>query len=262
MRWYTGDPIYDTILLIALLLPLFTAIASRFMTAPYGRFGDAWPWAKVDARLGWFLMELPATLVFWLCFLRGDRTTELVPALIAGIWAVHYLNRGFLFPLLMRVPRGSRTFSVFLVVTGMFVTSIHGYLNGQFLAQHAHHLTRDWLGDPRFLGGLALYVGGLALNIHSDAIVRRLRTVDELERGVKVYRIPRGGGFTLVSNPQYFGELIAWIGFALLTWSLAGVYILTISAANLIPRAVANHRWYIDKFPDYPRRWILVPFLF
>lgn len=262
MRWYTDDPIYDTILLIALVMPLLTVLVSRFMTAPYGRFGDAWPWAKLDARLGWFLMELPATLVFWLCFLGGPHANDPVPALIAGIWAVHYLNRGFLFPLMMRVPRGSRTFGVFLVVTGMFVTSLHGYLHGTFLANYADHLTPAWLGDPRFLAGVALYVLGMTLNIHSDAIVRNLRTADELERGVKSYRIPRGGGFTFVSNPQYFGELVAWTGFAMLTWSLAGLFILTISAANLIPRAIANHRWYVQKFPDYPRRRILVPFLY
>ena len=152
---------------------------------------------------------------------------------------------------------------MFLVAFGMIVTSIHGYLSGYYLSRYAEHLTPAWLGDPRFILGVALYAGGLALNVHSDAVVRRLRSVAEVERGTKVYRIPRGGGYHLVSNPQYLGELLAWSGFALLTWSLAGVFILTLSAANLIPRAIANHRWYHRTFPDYPRhRRVLVPFLF
>jgi len=47
-----------------------------------------------------------------------------------------------------------------------------------------------------------------------------------------------------------------------MTWSLAGVFILGISAANLVPRAFATHRWYRDKFPDYPRhRRALIPFV-
>jgi 3-oxo-5-alpha-steroid 4-dehydrogenase 1 len=263
VRWYTDDPVYDTILLVALLLPPVTVLASRFLNAPYGKYGESWPWGKLSGRLGWFLMELPATLVFWPAFLTGPRACELVPALIAGIWGVHYFNRGFLFPLMMRVPRGSRTFGIFLVAFGMMVTTLHGYLSGYYLSRYADHLTPEWLCDGRFIVGLALYIGGLALNVHADAMVRRLRSREEVARGTKVYRIPRGGGYHFVSNPQYLGELVLWTGYALLTGSLAGVFILALSAANLVPRAIANHRWYVQKFPDYPRhRKILVPFLF
>jgi 3-oxo-5-alpha-steroid 4-dehydrogenase 1 len=111
--------------------------------------------------------------------------------------------------------------------------------------------------------GAAAYGSGLALNIHSDAILRNLRTRAEVERGETSYRIPHGGGFRFVTNPQYFGELLAWLGFAAMTWSLAGVFILTLSAANLVPRAIATHRWYRERFPDYPKeRRVLVPYVF
>jgi hypothetical protein len=34
------------------------------------------------------------------------------------------------------------------------------------------------------------------------------------------------------------------------------------TAANLVPRAVAHHRWYRERFADYPaERKALVPFL-
>ncbi|MBM4468809.1 3-oxo-5-alpha-steroid 4-dehydrogenase, partial [Rhodococcus hoagii] len=72
--------------------------------------------------------------------------------------------------------------------------------------------------------------------------------------------IPMGGGFRFVSSPAYLGELIAWAGFALLTWSLAGVVIFLITAGNLIPRAIATHKWYRDKFVEYPGdRKALIP---
>ncbi|MCA9711217.1 MAG: hypothetical protein KDK70_35595 [Myxococcales bacterium] len=263
MSWYTPDPVYDTILAVALLMPPATLLASRFISAPYGRFGERFPLPKLHARWGWMLMELPATLVFWPAFLSGPRAGWTVPSIIAGIWAFHYLNRGFVFPSLLRVPRGSRTFSVMVVTTGMVVTTLHGYLHGYFVSRYGDHLTDAWLTDGRFLLGIALYVAGMALNLHSDAVLRALRTPQEVERGDKVYRIPRRGGFLLVTSPQYLGELTAWVGFALVTWSLAGVFILAISAANLVPRAIATHRWYRDRFPDYPAgRKILVPFVF
>ena len=80
--------------------------------------------------------------------------------------------------------------------------------------------------------------------------------------GTKEYRIPRGGLFRWVSSPSYLTELGAWAGFALCTWSLAGVFIFLISAANLVPRAFATHRWYRERFPDYPpERKALIPYV-
>lgn len=261
MGWYTGDAVFDTILAIALSIPPMAAVALLFMRAPYGRFGsDAR--VKVGARLGWFLMELPATVVFYAAYLSGPRRGELVPMILAGIWSIHYVNRGFVFPYSIRAPKGSGgNFGVLVLVSGMFVTALHGYLNGTYFARLGPFEDR-WLSDPRFLAGVAIYFGGLALNVHSDAVLRRLRTPAEIARGEKVYRIPMGGGFRMVTSPSYLGELIMWTGFSLFTWSLPGVFILAISAANLIPRAVANHRWYKEKFTDYPRdRRALIPFL-
>ncbi|MCV7095378.1 hypothetical protein H7H99_09725, partial [Mycobacterium kubicae] len=127
-----------------------------------------------------------------------------------------------------------------------------------------------WLRDPRFLVGLAIYLCGFALLLSSESIVRNLRDKKNLGGGTSglraggssEYRIPFGGGFRFVTSPAYLGELIAWSGFALLTWALPGVVILLITAGNLIPRALATHRWYQEKFTDYPTdRKALIPYL-
>ena len=66
-----------------------------------------------------------------------------------------------------------------------------------------------------------------------------------------------------MSNHSYFTELISFTGFAIATWSLGALFVLAVSAANLIPRAFQVHRWYLEKFPDdYPRdRKVLIPFI-
>lgn len=263
MLWYTDDPVFDTILVIALLMVPLTAVSLRFMSAPYGRFAERRFWG-VNARVGWLLMELPSTLVFWPFFLAGPNAGQTVPMVLAGIWGIHYLNRGFIFPLLIRVPKqGGATFGAPVLLVGIFTTAVHGYLNGTFFSRLGAHFTPEWLTDPRFLVGVAIYASGLVLNVHSDAVIRNLRTKEEVERGDKIYRIPRGGGFTFVTNPHYLGELMMWTGFTLFTWSLPGVFILTLSMANLVPRAVETHKWYRERFPDYPRsRRALVPFLY
>ncbi len=263
MTFYTGDPTYDTVLGIALGAVVLVAIAACFLPSTYGRFGSKKFGLALDPRIGWFLMELPATLSFLYFFFKGPRRGELVPLIFLGIWLIHYSNRGFLFPLLMRVPKGAQaTFSLMIVVVGWMATSVHGYLHATFIAGLGQHFTTAWLHDPRFLCGLIVYYACLAGNIHSDSILRNLRTPAEVASGKRVYRIPYGGLFRYVTNPSYLTELCGWAGFALCTYSLAGVYIFTISAANLVPRALATHRWYRERFPDYPpERRALIPFI-
>ena len=97
----------------------------------------------------------------------------------------------------------------------------------------------------------------MVLNVHSDHLLRRLR-----EPGETGYKVPAGGGFRYVSAPNYLGEIVEWIGFALAAQTLAAWAFAAFTFANLAPRAVANHRWYRERFADYPRqRRALIPFL-
>jgi 3-oxo-5-alpha-steroid 4-dehydrogenase 1 len=243
MTWYTGDPTYDTVLTLAFALVALVFIGAAFVKSPYGRFAsDKWG-INLSPRVGWFLMELPATLSFVFFYFQGHNRFEIVPL--------------FFFP-----KGATASFSITIVVMGWIVTTLHGYLNAAFISDLGTHFTLDWFTDPRFIVGIILYYGSFVLNIRSDAIVRNLRSVEEIERGEKVYRIPQGGLFRFVTNPSYLTEIIAFAGFAIATWSLGATFILLITIANLVPRAFQTHRWYQDKFPDYPReRRVLIPFI-
>lgn len=71
-----------------------------------------------------------------------------------------------------------------------------------------------------------------------------------------------GGMFTYVSGANFFGEIIEWSGFALACWSLPSLAFATFTALNIGPRAIQHHRWYLDKFEDYPKsRRALIPFV-
>ena len=76
------------------------------------------------------------------------------------------------------------------------------------------------------------------------------------------YKIPRGGTYRWVSCPNYLGEMLQWLGWAIASWSLAGAAFAVFTLANLLPRAIAVHRWYKDEFPDYPpARRAVIPYL-
>jgi 3-oxo-5-alpha-steroid 4-dehydrogenase 1 len=147
--------------------------------------------------------------------------------------------------------------SLSVVLAGFVLNLAFGYLNGRWLFTLGPARGVDWLADPRFVGGALLFFGGFALCATSDRILRRLR-----RPGERRYVIPTGGGYRFVSSPNYLGEILMWLGWSAATWSLAGLAIAAVSAANLVPRALRNHRWYRERFPDYPReRRALIPFL-
>ena len=68
--------------------------------------------------------------------------------------------------------------------------------------------------------------------------------------------------YSLFGTAHWLWLLLLWIGFAVATWSLGAVFVLAVTAGNLIPRAFQLHRWYLEKFPDYPKdRKALIPFV-
>jgi steroid 5-alpha reductase family enzyme len=145
-----------------------------------------------------------------------------------------------------------------LVFFGLCFNSINGLTNGWSLsAMEQLYSTNAWALDPRLWTGVALFAAGFAIHAHSDRILRKLR-----RKGNGEYAIPQEGLFRLVASPNYLGEIVEWSGWAVATWSLAGLAFAVFTVANLVPRAYGNHRWYRKTFPGYPqKRRVIVPFL-
>ncbi len=247
----TSGP-YRWFVLLEIALAIVTFVALCFIVAPYGRHGRSGWGPTVPARVGWLVMEAPASLLFLVWYLVGSHRWQLVPLIMLCAWQVHYVHRAFVYPLLMR--DGAR---MPVVVAALAITfnTLNTYVNARWISGFGSY-PRSWLADPRFIAGALLFAGGLALNLQSDRILRGLR------RDHAGYQIPYGGGYRFVSSPNYLGEIVEWLGWALATWSLAGLSFALYTIANLAPRAVANHRWYRSRFDEYPAgRKALVPYL-
>ena len=110
----------------------------------------------------------------------------------------------------------------------------------------------------RFVIGVILFVSGLAINIHSDRILRNLRAPGETG-----YKIPRGGAFEFVTAANYFGETLEWLGYAVAANTPAAAAFAAFTVLNLAPRAASHHDWYKKKFENYPKkRKAYIPLLF
>ncbi len=249
--------IYSRLLEAMFAIAVITAVTLFKITAPYGRHERKGWGLTLDERIGWIIMESPAFLVILICFIIGDRQTDPVAITFLVLWELHYVQRTFVFPFLLR--KGEKKWPVVLVVFAIVFNTLNGYLNGRYLFFFAPTYPSDWFTDPRFITGVCLFVGGYVINRHSDMILRDLRGPGETG-----YKIPRGGFFRWVSCPNYFGEIVEWFGWALLTWSVAGLAFAVFTTANLLPRAAAHHTWYLKTFDsEYPdTRKRLIPFLY
>lgn len=212
----------------------------------------------IDKRTGWLIMETPVIITVLLCYYAGLKASgSAVNASIAfiAVYVIHYFNRGFIFP--FRVKVAGKTMPVVSMLSSMLFYIANSYLIGYYFgALKAYPL--EWLWDPRFIIGIGVFLIGFYINIQSDNILMRLRGPGE-----SGYKIPKGGMYRYVSCPNYFGEILEWVGFAIMSWSLMGAVYAIWVALPLLPQATLAHRWYLDKFKDeYPAdRKAVIPYV-
>lgn len=236
-------------------LAAVVGVTLLWVRAPYGRHSASGWGPLMPARIGWVVMELPALLVLPICFVLSSHWHATVSVVFVLIWVAHYLHRAMVYPFLSRVP--GRPIPISVVAMGVVFNVFNGGLNGTelFLTGPPHET--GWLQDGRFIFGLTIFVLGMVINIKADSVLRNLRWSQHAG-----YRVPHGFLYRWVSCPNYLGEILEWIGWAVLTWSLAGVSFAVWTIANLLPRALAHHAWYRREFPDYPAsRRALIPYV-
>ncbi|KAJ8246153.1 hypothetical protein GJAV_G00264220 [Gymnothorax javanicus] len=245
---------------------------------PYGRYATSLsePCIMIPSRMAWLILELPAFLIPVALIWGSGSSFGTAYWLLSGTFCVHYFHRCIIYPLLTK----GRPFPLRTVIAAFIFCTANGYLQGHYIL-HCGQYDASWLTDIRLpigektkeqggkrnwavshrpspLARLTLFLLGMAINIHSDHILRNLRNPGEV-----TYKIPRGGMFEYVSGANFFGEIVEWCGFAIATWSLPALSFALFTMCSIGPRAYHHHRFYQDKFEGYPRsRKALVPFIF
>ncbi len=235
-------------------------VALYFVDAGYGKFYTPKWGHAIDNRLGWVLMEAPVFIAMLLLWLYSERRTDPTRLAFLLIFEIHYFQRSFIFPLKIS-GRGRMPLSI--IVMGQLFNTLNALMQGGwiFYISPAGMYPASWLLSPQFLAGTAVFTFGMFVNLQSDAIIRHLRKSPDDTR----HYLPKGGMFRYVSSANYFGELLEWIGFAILTWSWAGAVFALWTFANLCPRAARIHSRYEQEFSDeFDGKKIkcLIPFIY
>ena len=238
-----------------LIIAVPVAVSLCFINAPYGRYNSGNWGPLVNCRLGWLLMESPSVVIPLGAFIyvRGWESSAIT--ILFCVWQIHYVHRAWVYP--FRLARTSSPMPIVLTCFGGIFNTINSSLHGVWLIVFRDTVALDWTAYNTVIG-LLLFVIGMIINV--DSCSRLICLKKEKPEG---YSIPQGGMFSWISCPNYFGEIIQWFGWALLTWSFPGLTFAVWTLANLGPRALAHHRWYSNNFVDYPsKRKALIPKIF
>ena len=250
---------FELFLWIMIALAAIVFVALYFVRAGYGILRDGRWGPKIDNRVGWILMEAPVFVAMTLLWWFSDRRTDTVRLVFFALFQLHYLNRAFIYPLLIRTPS---PMPLGIITMGAVFNVLNACMQGGwiFYFSPADSYPLSWLTSPQFLAGTALFIIGMSINLHSDHIIRHLR-----KPGDRNHYLPQGGCFRYVTSANYFGEIIEWTGFALLTWSLAGAAFAIWTFANLVPRANTIWHRYREMFGeevDKARLKRVIPFIY
>lgn len=151
----------------------------------------------------------------------------------------------------------------------MFRNSIHYHLfSGLLLAYDvyrpafsatSHRIVGTIRDSEQFLWiCTGVWVFSELSNLHAHITLRSLRPANTRMRGV-----PFGYGFTLVSCPHYFFEIVGWIAIAVMTGSIVAWFFTVVAAGIMCVWALKKHRNYKKEFGEaYPRgRKAIIPFI-
>ena len=239
-------------LFIWVAIGLITFIYLFFENAPYGRhIKDGWG-IKIPARLGWIVMESPCVILMVVLALIIREQLEMIHKIFLCIWLTHYIHRTFIYPFVIEMTNPKMPISIALSAFFFNVINVSIQAFGIF---YFTQYSDDWLTSPTFIIGLSVFLFGMFINIKSDYIINSMKR----NKGPG-YHIPDQFLYKYLSAPNYFGEIIEWLGWAILTFSISGFVFLIWVIANLFPRAIAHHKWYKDKFDNYPKgRKAIIP---
>ena len=245
--------LYNIFLIFVFVFALLVFVLLFFISAPYGKFLRKGWGPVIKSKWAWMIMEMPSPLLM-IAFYITSSEKSYITFIFLIIWLSHYIHRTFIYSFL----QSGKDKDYPVAVSGMafIFNCINGFING-YGVFHLAGYGSSWIISLHFICGIILFITGFIINKTADEKLRHMR-----RNSPEDYVVPRGWLFDYISCPHYFGEIIEWLGWAVMTYSLSGLAFFLFTVANLFPRAIKSHIWYREKFVDYPvKRKAIVPFV-
>ncbi|RIA87657.1 3-oxo-5-alpha-steroid 4-dehydrogenase-domain-containing protein [Glomus cerebriforme] len=277
---------FNSVVSIYCYFPVTFLFFCFFSNAFYGKFHvKKFTYLNLPGKLGWFIMELVSPATFLYSFLAPspfiDHNNESLitspynttQKILASLYLIHYFNRTVVYT--YRAPSIS-PIHLLVFFSSIIFNLINGYSNGRWISVFGNY-SEEKCKEPLFIIGVIIYFIGMWINIEHDNILFEMRKKNssskKSEKSSKIddnsvndkkkYFIPNEGLFNYISCPNYLGETIEWIGFAIACWyDLPALLFALATPANLFPRARQTLKWYRENFKEYPKeRKAIIPFV-
>lgn len=233
---------FNFFLFIMTIIALVVFVSLFFVEAGYGKLISKKWGPSINNKVAWVMMECPVFFVVAYLWWMSDRTFEIVPLIMFLLFELHYFQRSFIFPFLLK---GDSKMPIAIMLMGVLFNIANGYIQGRWIFYLApeNMYTESWLTSWQFILGTSIFIIGLIINWNSDHVIRNLRAPGDTN-----HYLPQKGMYKYVTSANYFGEILEWGGFAILTWSTAGAVFLWWTCANLVPRANSIYKKYKVEF--------------
>ena len=247
------DTLYKISLILIFSFAVIVFILLFFISAPYGKFSRKGWGPAVKSKWAWMIMEFPSPSLMIIFFIFSD-SKKLPQVIFLCLWMGHYIYRTFLYP--FRQSGKDKKYPVIILLMAFVFNCFNGFVNGYGIF-NINSYSASNLIKWQFITGFLFFVAGFIINKISEEKLRKLKMTNSAG-----YVIPYGWLFNYISNPHYFGEIVEWTGWAIMTWSLPGLAFAVFTSANLFPRALGSHKWYKKEFRNFPpERKAIIPFI-
>jgi hypothetical protein len=208
---------------------------------PYGKFRTG---AGVNSRAGWALTYATPVFVYIALWVEGGLPQTPYHLAVFGAFLLHFVRRIFEVSFANSYSRPTPLRAlVFIAFLYSGVGASCGFFQVRTFGQP--------ISQPIFIIGVLTFAFGEVFNGYHHWLLARLRPL-----GVRIYTVPRRGLFGWVACAHYLGEILSFVGYAMMSNLLPVWGNAVVVTAYLSARANSTLNWYRREMPlQIPSGW-------
>ena len=121
---------FNILLIIMAVIAAIVFVTLYFVEAGYGMLFDKKWGIPIPNKIAWICMEAPVFGVMLFLWSQSERQFETVPLLFFLFFELHYLQRAFIFPLLIK---GKSKMPAGIMTMGIVFNLLNGYIQGMWI---------------------------------------------------------------------------------------------------------------------------------
>lgn len=216
----------------------------------------------ISSKKAWIIQASPGVFVtiFYIAYAFSHITFKKILVILP--FFAHYIHRAFIYPFHIH---SSDNIPLEITIMTFIFCFFNAIMINRSIFYFSQYDKEFWLF---YIFGLISFGIGAYINIFSDysMIKQRRENIHGLNGQ---YIIPRGFLFNYISCPNYFGEIIEWLSFIVISSSFSSFVFFITNISFLYPRAIQYHEWYKENFKnefendkDLSERKAILPFLY